>query len=105
MGFKDFSKQNNYNVNQNYNNSNQDYKEINSDLNFQQQKQQVEQIYEKYKGKNNQELISELLKNVEQQKKNGSFDYQTLCNMVDMFSPYLTQEQKNNMQNLLHKIQ
>lgn len=64
----------------------------------------VEQIYNKYKNKNQQQLLDELFKNVEEQKQNGSFDYNGLTNMLEKMSPFLNQEQKQNLETLLNKI-
>ena len=89
MGFKSF--QNNQNLNNNQNDIHQN-------------KEKVEQFYQKYKDKNENELMEELLKNVSMQKQNGTFDYQGLCNMLKTFSPYLSQEQVGKIQNLLNQI-
>jgi len=88
MGFKDFC--NNKNC---FDKEQSENKQIN-----------VEQIFNKYKNKNQQELLDELFKNVEEQKQNGSFDYNGLTNMLEKMSPFLNQEQKQNLETLLNKI-
>lgn len=55
-------------------------------------------------NKNSDELLSELMKNVQKQKQDGSFDYNNLENMVNTISPYLTNEQKSKIYELLQRI-
>ena len=64
----------------------------------------VEELYNKYKDKDEDELFSELLKNVDKQKQDGIFDYNSLTQMVNKISPFLTKEQNLKIKDLLEKI-
>lgn len=64
----------------------------------------IEDLYEKYKDKNEDELLNELLKNVEKQKKEGSFNYQGLINTIDKISPFLSKEQNLRIKEILENI-
>ena len=61
-------------------------------------------IFEEYKDKSQDELMSELLKNVQKQKDDGTFNYQSLSSSVEKLSPFLNAEQKNIIKELLQKI-
>lgn len=64
----------------------------------------VEDLYEKYKDKNEDELLKELLKNVEKQKREGSFNYQGLINTIDKILPFLSKEQNLRIKQILENI-
>lgn len=90
MGFKDFSK--------NYNHKSFEGKdEINNN-------KRVEDIYEKYKDKNEDELLSELFKNVAKQKQEGTFDINLLNEMASKMSPFLTKEQNLKLKEIINQI-
>ncbi len=88
MGFKDFCK-NSEKINDRENRDNT---------------QKVEDLYERYKDKSEDELLNELLKNVEKQKKDGSFNYQGLINTIDKVSPFLSKEQNLKIKEILKNI-
>ena len=67
--------------------------------------EKVEDLYNKYKDKNEDELLFELLKNVELQKKEGKFNYETLVKMIEKMSPFLSDEQRIRIKEILKKIQ
>ncbi len=90
MGFKDFSK--------NYNHKSAEGKE---DIN---NTKKVEDIYEKYKDKNEEELLSELCKNVAKQKQDGTFDINSLNEMASKMSPFLTKEQNLKLKEIINQI-
>lgn len=64
----------------------------------------IEEIYNKYKDKSQSEIMQELFGQVQKQKQNGTFDYEKIVSMVNMMSPYLNQEQKNNILTILSKL-
>ena len=66
--------------------------------------QNIENLYEKYKDYSQAELMEELAKQVAKQKKDGSFDFEKIMNSVNTILPYLNQEQKENILNLLSSI-
>lgn len=84
MGFKDFC--NNQNIGEQTNTKN------------------VEELYNKYKDKSENELLDELLKNVSQQKQNGTYNYSNILSMVQNIMPYLNEHQKQKIQEILSKI-
>lgn len=91
MGFKDFNK--------NQQNINQNKKEYTKE-----ETKKVEELYDKYKDKNEDELLNELFKNVNEQKQNGTFNYNSLVNTIEKISPFLTKEQNIKIKELLNKI-
>ena len=64
----------------------------------------IEEIYNKFKDKSQSEIMQELFGQVQKQKQNGTFDYDKICSMVELMSPYLNQEQKNNILTILSKL-
>ncbi|MBE7074578.1 MAG: hypothetical protein E7376_01160 [Clostridiales bacterium] len=91
MGFKDFC-------------NNKD-KNLNDEEVLKANAKNVEELYNEYKDKNEDELLQELFKSVEKQKTNGTFDYNSLLKMIEMLKPYLNQEQIIKMKEILTKIQ
>ena len=67
--------------------------------------EKVEDLYNKYKDKNEDELLFELLKNVELQKKEGKFNYEALVKIIEKMSPFLSDEQRIRIKEILKKIQ
>ena len=53
-----------------------------------------EQAKRKYGNMNEDALISELKKQIEKSKKDGTFSEQKLQNQIDAMMPYLTAEQR-----------
>ena len=91
MGFKEYCKNN---QSENVNTKNFTEKET----------KRVEELYDEYKDKNEDELLSELFKNVNKQKKDGTFNYNSLKSTIDRMSPFLTKEQNLKIKELLEKI-
>ncbi len=72
--------------------------------NTQQKKENIENLYEKYKNFNQNDLTSELFNNIEKQKNEGTFDYEKIKNTISQIMPYLNGEQQKNMLSILEKI-
>ena len=89
MGFKDFCK------------SQENEKK---DVDYEQNTKRVEKLYDEYKDKSEDELMSELINNVAKQKQDGTFDYNNIQNMLEKLSPFLTPEQNLKVKELLKKI-
>lgn len=64
----------------------------------------VESLYNEYKDKSQDELVEELYKHVAKQKQDGTFDYNSLENMLNKVSPFLTSEQKIKMKEILEQL-
>lgn len=89
MGFKEYcNRSSNISEEQNYN-----------------QTKNVEELYDKYKDKSQDELLAELLKNVDKQKKDGTFNYDGLVKTIEKVSPFLTKEQNSKIKEILKNIQ
>ena len=69
------------------------------------EEERVEDLYNKYKDKNEDELIIELIKNVEKQKRDGTFKYDALIKTLEKLRPFLTKEQNEKIKEILKKIQ
>lgn len=83
------------------------FKDYNAKMDEEQLKEgskKVENLYYEYKDKSEDELISELFKYVAKQKENGTFDYENLSNMLNQISPFLNEQQKNKMKDILNQI-
>lgn len=91
MGFKEYS-----------NSSKQE--DVKTKQDRQREEEKLEQIYNNFKDKNEDELLSELFKNVENQKQNGTFNYDGLKNTIDKISPFLTKEQNLKIKEILAKL-
>lgn len=87
MGFKDFSKSTN-----------------NQEKDIQAESKKAQKLYNEYKDLSQDELIAELYKHVAKQKQNGTFDYNSLCKMLGEVSPFLTEEQKQKMEQILKDL-
>jgi len=88
MGYKDFCKNSQNNINKN--------SEINN--------KKIEEIYNKYSGKSEDELMGELYDTIKKQKLDGTFDKGNLEGMLQKLSPYLSLEQNNKIKEILNKI-
>ncbi len=64
----------------------------------------IRNTYEKYKDLPEDELLKTFLKEVENQKSNGTFNYENLKSLVDSMAPMLSTEQLFNINTLLEKI-
>ena len=59
---------------------------------------------EKYSKMSQGEMLSTLLREVENAKAQGTFDYSKISSSLELIDQYLTPEQKKNLENLLGKI-
>jgi len=91
MGFKDFCNKENVNENNSFKGEEID-------------KKQIEEMYNNFKDKSEDELIFELLKNVDMQKKQGSFNYDLILSQIEKIKPFLSEEQKVKLEMVLGKI-
>ena len=64
----------------------------------------IKEAYDKYKNLSEDELLSTPFKEVDKQKQNGTFDLENLKSLVSSMSPMLTDEQLNNINNLLERL-
>lgn len=61
--------------------------------------------YNKYKDYSQDELINTLYQNIQNSKKNGTFNYTQIKNSIDAITPMLSSEQQILLQKLLKEIQ
>ena len=61
----------------------------------------VNEAYEELKDCSSNELMQKLVKEIENQKKMGLFDYDLLMNSIDKVKPYLTNETYENMRRII----
>ena len=83
------------------------FKDYNAKMDEEQLKggsKKVENLYNEYKDKAEDEWRSELFKYVAKQKENGTLDYENLSNMLNQISPFLNEQQKNKMKDILNQI-
>ena len=64
----------------------------------------LKEAYDKYKDLPEDELLKELYKEIDRQKKNGTFDIENLKFLVNSMAPMLTPEQLKNINALLERI-
>ena len=64
----------------------------------------IEELYSTYKNMNSNELLAQLLKQVDSQKKEGTFNFDNLKNSLNQVMPFLNEEQKNNLMTILNQI-
>ncbi len=69
-----------------------------------QTKKSIEELYDTYKNMNSSELLTQLKKQVENQKKDGSFNFDNLTSSLNQIMPFLNEEQKNNLMTILNQI-
>lgn len=67
-------------------------------------KDTIQERYEHYKDFSQDQLLSELYRQIELQKSRGEFDYNSLKNSVELMSGYLNQEQKQKLLTLLESL-
>lgn len=70
-----------------------------------QAEKQVENMYNTYKGKSEDELLAELIKHVAKQKENGTFDINNLEKMLSKIMPFLNEQQKQKLNEVLKQIE
>ena len=66
--------------------------------------ERVKQTYEKYKDYSQDELMQELLRSVNTQKQNGTFDKQRLISTLSLVLPSLNDEQRSKLEELLSRL-
>ncbi len=59
---------------------------------------------DRFQNMNQQQLYSELFKEASRLKASGKFDYDALYAAVENMSPYIDQQQKQTMLNLLNQL-
>ena len=87
MGFKNYNKEQN-----------------NEEEKIKQEANKINALYNEYKGMSEDELINELYKYVAKQKQDGTFYYDSLNNMLNQLTPFLTSEQQNKMKDILNSL-
>lgn len=60
--------------------------------------------YDEFKGMNKEELNSKLFEEVSRQKQNGTFDFQSLSNMVESLRGSLPEGDYNNLKRILESL-
>ena len=61
----------------------------------------IENLMDKYSTLSNEELFNEFIKETKKWKENGTINSEYLANIKNTLSPYLNNEQKNNLNNLM----
>ncbi|MBE5741560.1 MAG: hypothetical protein E7351_03445 [Clostridiales bacterium] len=85
--FKSFAKENEKVINDNKDKANE-----------------YQDILNKYKNMDNNELMSNLFSEATKLKKEGKLDSQTLCSLQSTLSPFLNTEQQEMLKNLVNAI-
>lgn len=67
-------------------------------------KEDLENILNKYQNMPREDLLNQLHKEVLTQKQNGTFDIAKLENTLNSLDAFLSTEQKNNIKELLNQI-
>lgn len=65
---------------------------------------QIEDLYQKYSQMNYDELMAEFLKVSQQEKMNGNLSADSIQNIKDTLSPYLSSEAKAKMEDLTKNL-
>ena len=68
------------------------------------QQEKLMNKYNEYKNMSESQLSGELLKEVQRQKNNGTFDYEKLEKMVESLKDNLPEENYNNIKRILQSI-
>ncbi len=68
------------------------------------EKKDIKETYEELKNLSNDELSQKLFAEVEKQKKDGSFDFESLKSNLELMKGFLPNETYVNMKNMLEKI-
>ena len=66
--------------------------------------EKVKQTYEKYKNYSQDELLQELMRAVNAQKQNGTFDKERLLSTLALVMPSLNSEQRRKLEELLSHL-
>jgi hypothetical protein len=66
--------------------------------------ERVKQTYEKYKDYSQDELLQELMRSVNAQKQNGTFDKERLLSTLSLVMPSLNSEQRRKLEELLSHL-
>lgn len=66
--------------------------------------EKVKQTYEKYKNYSQDELLQELMRSVNAQKQNGTFDKERLLSTLSLVMPSLNSEQRRKLEELLSHL-
>ena len=66
--------------------------------------EKVKQTYEKYKNYSQDELLQELMRSVNAQKQNGTFDKERLISTLSLVMPSLNSEQRRKLEELLSHL-
>ena len=90
QNLSDYSKQNNINSTAKNTNNEQDFNIVN--------------LLNKYGKCSQDELISEFFNQVNKQKQEGTFDKNKITNIANLLLPFLNNEQKNIVLNILNKV-
>lgn len=65
----------------------------------------VTKMFEKYKDKSESELMAELMKEASRGKRDGTFDAGKIRSFQESVAPYLTDEQREKMKNLISMLE
>ena len=87
----------------NYINLKEDFMNI-KDFKTENNEEKVKQTYEKYKNYSQDELLQELMRSVNAQKQNGTFDKQRLISTLSLVMPSLNSEQRRKLEELLSHL-
>ena len=87
----------------NYINLKEDFMNI-KDFRTENNEEKVKQTYEKYKNYSQDELLQELMRSVNAQKQNGTFDKQRLISTLSLVLPSLNDEQRSKLEELLSRL-
>ena len=87
----------------NYINLKEDFMNI-KDFRTENSEEKVKQTYEKYKNYSQDELLQELMRSVNAQKQNGTFDKQRLISTLSLVLPSLNDEQRSKLEELLSRL-
>lgn len=66
--------------------------------------EKIQSGFEKYKDYDENQLLNEFLKQIDKQKKDGTFNYENLKNSVNGILPFLNDGQKQKIFEVLNKI-
>ena len=64
----------------------------------------VEKLFDKYKDMDSNSLMQELIKNVDKQKSDGSFDFEKLQSQISQVLPYLSTDQQKYLMTILSQL-
>ena len=64
----------------------------------------VQDTISKYQGKSEDEMFSELMKMVDKEKKDGSFNIDTLASFARNAAPMLSSEQREKMEAIIKQL-